>query len=239
MTEKINTTISVPHHMWDKTGQLVPEGNYYYRINTFDEDSDIFSGQLYCKGSYGEFEFKSNNLVKMMAIAQSRLARRAEIKDKYMPTYSSPNTSPKRKDIKNFLFSNTEIVKKWKPGSEPKEQCTICLENILSECKLLKCKHKFHKTCIKEWFKTSDTCPVCRDPQEQELGRDPREQELGRDPREQELGVRDLYSEYGLQSSLSRLPSLSEHILRGYRRRNAERRSSYVVSNVYPNYAHK
>lgn len=221
MTEKINTTISVPHHMWDKTGQLVPEGNYYYRINTFDEDLDIFSGQLYCKGSYGEFEFKSNNLVKMMAIAQSRLARRAEIKDKYMPTYSSPNTSPKRKDIKNFLFSNTEIVKKWKPESEPKEQCTICLENILSECKLLKCKHKFHKTCIKEWFKTSDTCPVCRDPQEQELG------------------VRDLYSEYGLQSSLSTLPSLSDHILRGYRRRTAERRSSYVVNNVFPNYAHK
>ena len=138
-----------------------------------------------------------------------------------MPNYSSPITSPKRRDIKNFLYSNTDVVKKWKPESEPIEQCTICLENISSEFRLLKCKHKFHKNCIEKWFEAKDTCPVCRDPQERDAG------------------ISDLYSEYGLQSSLSSLPSLSDHILRGYRRRERERRSRYTISGSFPNYAHK
>ena len=26
----------------------------------------------------------------------------------------------------------------------------------------LRCFHKFHKNCIKKWFKRSPTCPLCR-----------------------------------------------------------------------------
>lgn len=38
--------------------------------------------------------------------------------------------------------------------------CSICFE----ECPTfeLKCGHLFHKSCIKEWYKTNKTCPLCR-----------------------------------------------------------------------------
>lgn len=43
--------------------------------------------------------------------------------------------------------------------------CSICRDNDedLSTVILeLPCKHQFHKTCIKPWFKAHNTCPLCR-----------------------------------------------------------------------------
>ena len=48
--------------------------------------------------------------------------------------------------------------------------CSICLENIkedvpdLYKGKLV-CNHEFHPMCILEWFKHSNTCPICRNSQ--------------------------------------------------------------------------
>tara|TARA_Y100000389_G_scaffold46344_2_gene41286 strand:- start:11256 stop:12020 length:765 start_codon:yes stop_codon:yes gene_type:complete len=58
------------------------------------------------------------------------------------------------------------------------EMCTICLQPLENKMvykyssnkknikrrkmKVLKCFHKFHKNCIKEWFYNNNTCPVCR-----------------------------------------------------------------------------
>lgn len=46
-------------------------------------------------------------------------------------------------------------------GSEEVTDCTICLE---SEGTMIStpCGHKFHTTCLMEWFKEHDNCPVCR-----------------------------------------------------------------------------
>lgn len=164
MTEKIKTTISIPETMWDLTGQLVPSGNYYYHINEVKPDG-IFSGNLVCRGDYGEFQFDAPNLIKMMAIGQSRLARRANINDEYIPDYRSPLTSPTNyKKMPSFL--NASIVNNWKESSlKPTiEQCSICLDNLIvkKEIKLLNCLHKFHKDCVNKWLEENDTCPLCR-----------------------------------------------------------------------------
>ena len=42
-------------------------------------------------------------------------------------------------------------------------RCSICFENIrFSQQAILKCQHGFHFSCLKEWFKESQTCPICR-----------------------------------------------------------------------------
>ena len=48
--------------------------------------------------------------------------------------------------------------------------CTICVDEICSICFdkysngviKLQCNHVFHEECIKKWFTTRSTCPLCR-----------------------------------------------------------------------------
>lgn len=42
------------------------------------------------------------------------------------------------------------------------ELCSICLEEITTEYEELECRHRYHKTCIDEWFKEKVDCPICR-----------------------------------------------------------------------------
>jgi hypothetical protein len=49
-------------------------------------------------------------------------------------------------------------------AQEP-EQCSICFElcdDNESPCCQLKCKHKFHTSCIFKWMSKNNTCPLCR-----------------------------------------------------------------------------
>ena len=42
-------------------------------------------------------------------------------------------------------------------------RCSICFEDIrCSQQAILNCQHSFHFYCLKEWFKESQTCPICR-----------------------------------------------------------------------------
>ena len=42
------------------------------------------------------------------------------------------------------------------------QECSICLSKVNKpKCKTI-CGHIFHITCLKEWLKTSVTCPLCR-----------------------------------------------------------------------------
>lgn len=45
-----------------------------------------------------------------------------------------------------------------------KKQCVICLTDYEKGVKgiILPCIHLFHSECIKDWFKTQDTCPICK-----------------------------------------------------------------------------
>jgi hypothetical protein len=50
------------------------------------------------------------------------------------------------------------------------QQCSICFDNVKStntaSTKRLTCGHSYHVDCILNWFVTSNECPVCRSPQE-------------------------------------------------------------------------
>lgn len=45
-----------------------------------------------------------------------------------------------------------------------KKNCTICLDSFKHRDKalILPCIHIFHTDCIKNWFKTQNTCPICK-----------------------------------------------------------------------------
>ncbi len=44
------------------------------------------------------------------------------------------------------------------------DPCSICLENFKPQTSVykLKCKHYFHKKCLKQWMKQKPTCPLDR-----------------------------------------------------------------------------
>lgn len=43
------------------------------------------------------------------------------------------------------------------------EECSICLCDIENKkMSVTICNHMFHKVCIKEWCKESNSCPICR-----------------------------------------------------------------------------
>lgn len=60
-----------------------------------------------------------------------------------------------------------------------KTDCLICMSEILTrDKKVLKCKHAFHKDCIKKVFEYSignGLCPVCRAPFRIRIGEKSRE----------------------------------------------------------------
>ena len=52
-----------------------------------------------------------------------------------------------------------------KYDSRRETECAICLEefkrnDIIKE--FYKCKHIFHKDCLKSWLKRSNCCPLCK-----------------------------------------------------------------------------
>lgn len=42
------------------------------------------------------------------------------------------------------------------------DACAICMDVLQKEDKMMSCHHIFHEACINEWFKTANTCPLCR-----------------------------------------------------------------------------
>lgn len=48
------------------------------------------------------------------------------------------------------------------------KQCSICFEDYVEndEVVTLPCdvRHMFHDSCISEWLKQKDTCPLCKSP---------------------------------------------------------------------------
>ena len=52
---------------------------------------------------------------------------------------------------------------KKRVGSSSKS-CVFCMEGFLHQdlIKVLPCKHYFHYSCLKPWFKKDTKCPTCR-----------------------------------------------------------------------------
>ena len=70
-----------------------------------------------------------------------------------------PNTSTNKKRCPNGTRKNK---KTGNCESVLDNTCAICLDRISSGQVKTKCKHKFHKSCIKSWFDINSNCPLCR-----------------------------------------------------------------------------
>lgn len=42
------------------------------------------------------------------------------------------------------------------------KECSICLEEMISDLQVLTCKHEFHKNCVQRWCLENNICPICR-----------------------------------------------------------------------------
>ena len=167
MNNRIKTTISANTNIFDVNGQWLPKGNYYFCIDSFTRTTA--KGELFERSFNANYEFPLVDLVKMMSIAQARLARRANITDINMPTSASPTMSPISRPpglsfsrVREYVEQTREQVNQNRRAPSPKT-CTICLETINShdEEKLV-CDHSFHEICINRWLSTNTNCPVCR-----------------------------------------------------------------------------
>ena len=60
------------------------------------------------------------------------------------------------------MKDNTIPFNFYNDNNDP--SCNICFDDYHEDnnARLLRCGHFFHKTCIDKWFKTNNTCPVCR-----------------------------------------------------------------------------
>ena len=72
-------------------------------------------------------------------------------------------------DIQKAIFKPKYKVireKKSDPTVKQDDTCTICLEDFEAkqECIVLRCKHAFHKKCVKNWLLQNNSCPLCRQP---------------------------------------------------------------------------
>ena len=172
MSQRIKTTISSNNNIFDVNGQWLPKGNYYFCIDEFTDTTA--KGELFERSFNADYEFYLKDLVRMMSIAQARLARRANISDSHMPSSASPTMSPistpnelsfrRIRDFVNESKSDTGHEDEHEDENEHEEvNCTICLENILlSDKETLICNHSFHEICINRWLSTNTNCPVCR-----------------------------------------------------------------------------
>jgi hypothetical protein len=171
MSSRLKTTISTSENIFDINGQWLPKGNYYFCIDDFTETTA--KGELFERTFRAEYEFLLKDLVKMMSIAQARLARRANIVNENMPTSVSPTMSPvsrptglrfnRVRDYVNEIRRGRNIRETNETKENETTMCTICLELIEeNEKNTLGCNHSFHNICINRWLSTNTNCPVCR-----------------------------------------------------------------------------
>jgi hypothetical protein len=71
---------------------------------------------------------------------------------------------PEYEYISNNLRSNQQLPRlvqtRVAEGGEH-GACSICWEDMNTANQLV-CGHIFHRTCLKSWLETSNTCPLCR-----------------------------------------------------------------------------
>ena len=162
MSNIIKSSISATSDMYDLNGQWLPQGNYYYTLTSIRNGA--VKGLLSDRTADIEYIFAPKNVIRMMSVAQARLARRANISDTHMPTVSSPSES--HDYPRHFVFPPIHRQRRNSQNSNransPTEVCTICLELVRSNERKLPCNHVFHENCINRWLSRRQHCPVCR-----------------------------------------------------------------------------
>jgi len=78
------------------------------------------------------------------------------------------HSTPKKDGDKPISEDTKEETEEECVAPQEKPDCSICLEKMdinstTEKVTELKCKHSFHKQCVKNWFTMSKNCPLCRD----------------------------------------------------------------------------
>jgi hypothetical protein len=138
--------------IFDVNDKWLPHGNYTFQIKHYTSSNTI-QGAIISQQINDDYEFKYFSVIKMMAKAQSRMSRRCNIGleiTRYPSPSISPETFPRVVPSPRSLHNISPINY---------STCAICLEKCNNKTP---CGHYVHKSCISDWEKISETCPVCR-----------------------------------------------------------------------------
>ena len=147
---KILLTTDKP--MFDVNDKWLPNGNYSFKIISYSEESTV-KGDILAGPVTGRYEFKYFSIIKLMAKAQSRLARRTQLQLE-ITNYPSPSNSPMLQ-TKSLISPHTA----HRVSPVAINTCRICFEKCSNK---IACGHYFHKKCIARWMRDTPSCPVCR-----------------------------------------------------------------------------
>jgi hypothetical protein len=64
--------------------------------------------------------------------------------------------------IKTMYLMREHLVGRSK-NIKDQTKCAVCLDELKSMKRTMKCGHKFHIKCILPWKKSNTTCPLCRE----------------------------------------------------------------------------
>jgi len=111
-----------------------------------------------CQSVYVEAESLSRKLHPKKATANSE--RRAL----WINAFGRIQAAPTIKDNEKSLTNVQLIEQKSYIASGNESDCSICLDQIKQGQNIVcldTCKHKFHKSCIKQWVAVRNSCPTC------------------------------------------------------------------------------
>ncbi len=82
------------------------------------------------------------------------------------PEITPQGPLPASKDYVKILHNNSFKLKSKDLNELSRGDCIICQDKYKLQitCVALPCKHTYHIKCISKWFKTHNTCPMCRNP---------------------------------------------------------------------------
>ena len=111
-----------------------------------------------CQSVYVEWESLCRKMHPQNANASTE--RRAL----WINAFGRIQAAPTIRDNEKSL-SNVELLeRKSYIAMENGPECSICLDKIKQGQSIIcleNCKHKFHKTCIKQWVAVRNSCPTC------------------------------------------------------------------------------
>jgi len=108
-------------------------------------------------------------------LSDEQLARRLQAHERMLAAPSAARANAPRSGERMRLAtqaalgtSTATVTHKITRGSSENESqqdgCRVCLEQFQDgdALRLLPCLHKFHTSCIDQWFKHSSACPICK-----------------------------------------------------------------------------
>jgi SNF2 family DNA or RNA helicase len=106
---------------------------------------------------------EQGNIIDVLSRRKKSELEVAEFKESFykerQPIHTSEYERWKNK-VENLKKEIGELEDKYKNITA--EDCSICYNNLEDPVLLPKCQHLFCGACILEWYKTKNTCPLCR-----------------------------------------------------------------------------